>query len=174
MRTAYRQGGFTLIEMIVVIAIIVSLAGIIIPVVSSELEDAKKGRALGDMNRIATGINQYIKDTGFFPTGDQGAETFHWVFGNGELPQSNDFDDGASANIMRFLSKNDFGGAKWRGPYMAEVGADPWGRAYIVNVQGYYEPLENVLIVCAGPNGQVDTTTNATVAAEDDIMILID
>jgi hypothetical protein len=57
---------------------------------------------------------------------------------------------------------------------MAEVSSDPWGRAFIVNVHGYYEPGEHVLILSAGPNGEVDTAPNGTIAAEDDIMILID
>jgi len=174
MSTAPRRRGFTLVEMIVVIAILVSVAGIMIPVVSSQLEDAKRGRALGDMRRIAVAINRYVKDTGTFPIGGQSGATFHWLYGNGELPQNNVFDDGASTGIIRFLARNDFGNSKWRGPYLPDVGADPWGHAYIINVQGYYAPLENVLIVCAGPDGQIDTAANATIAAADDIMILID
>jgi general secretion pathway protein G len=175
MCTASRRRGFTVVEMIVVIAILVSVAGIMIPVVSSQLEDARRGRALGDMRRIAAGINRYVKDTGAFPVGDAAARTpFHWLFGAGELPQGNVLDDGPSTAIERFLTRNDFGGGKWRGPYVPDVAADPWGHAYLVNVQGYYAPRENVLIVCAGPDGEVDTSTDATIAAADDIMILID
>jgi prepilin-type N-terminal cleavage/methylation domain-containing protein len=174
MCTAPSRRGFTLVEMIVVIAILVSVAGILIPVVSSQLEDARRGRALGDMRRIAAGINRYVKDTGAFPIGDAAHTPFHWLFGAGELPRSNVFDDGPSTTLQRFLSRNDFGGSKWRGPYVSDVGADPWGHAYLVNVQGYFEARENVLIVCAGPDGEVDTATDATIAAADDIMILID
>src|SRR5262245_29764226 len=45
---AKSQAGFTLIEMIVVVAIIASLAAILVPIVSSELADAETTKAVGD------------------------------------------------------------------------------------------------------------------------------
>src|SRR5262245_5036798 len=129
-----RASGFTLIEMIVVIAIIISLAGVIIPVVSGELDDAKQARAVGDLNRLATAIGQYIKDTGYKPSGDRGAQLYHWAYTNGDQPISNDFNDGRSVHLRRFLEVNDFGGPHWKGPYLGDLGADPWGHAYVVNL----------------------------------------
>src|SRR5262245_8092117 len=64
-----KQGGFTLIEMIVVVAIIAALAAILVPIVSSELADSEQTKALADCQRIAAAITQYIKDTRLFPTG---------------------------------------------------------------------------------------------------------
>ncbi|MEW6743460.1 MAG: type II secretion system protein GspG [Planctomycetota bacterium] len=168
------RAGFTLIEMIVVVAIIVSLAGIIIPVVSSEIEDAKTARAVGDLNRIATAITQYIKDTGTFPTGTLGAQSFTWAHSNADIPESNSFDDGLSEELARFLSLDIHGGDRWRGPYCEEIGADPWGRAYLVNVHGYYSATEHVLVLSAGPNGEVETDPTAIIADGDDVAVLID
>src|SRR5262245_34802179 len=111
-----RRWGFTAIEMIVVIAIIVSLAGVIIPVVSGELDGAKQARVATDLGRLANALRRYIEDTGHSPTGDRGAPFYHWGYTNGEQPISNDFNDGRSVHLRRFLEVNDFGGPQWRGP----------------------------------------------------------
>ena len=169
-----RRSGFTLIEMIVVVAILVALAGILVPVVSSEMASSKTGKALADCNRVAGGLNQYIKDTAFFPTGNQGASTNHFLYGLGTLPGSNDFASGASASLDGFLSVNTNGGSNWKGPYMQSVKADPWGRAYVVNTHGYFNSAENVWVISAGPDGNVDTAQNATTPGGDDIGVLID
>ena len=168
-----RSTGFTLIEMIVVIAIIVSLAGVIVPVVSGELEDAKQARATADLNRLATALGQYMKDTAYMPTGRTGRNTYHFAYTNGSMPASNDF-NGRSAHLRRFLEVNDFGGKNWRGPYAGDIGPDPWGRAYLINLHGYWKDSENVLVLCAGPNGSVDTPPSGTQAGGDDIVLLID
>lgn len=169
-----KNSGFTLIEMIVVVAILVALAGILVPVVSSEMTSSKTGRAIADCNRIAAALNQYIKDTSFEPTGNKGANTYHYLYSQGTIPSSNDFASGSSTTILRFLSKNDFGGTQWNGPYMQEIAADPWGRAYLVNTHGYFSSSENVWVISAGPDGNVDTAPNATKPGGDDIGILID
>jgi prepilin-type N-terminal cleavage/methylation domain-containing protein len=166
------RAGFTVIEMIVVIAIIVSLAGVIIPVVSGELDGAKRDRVATDLGRLANAIRRYIQDTGYNPTGDRGAPFYHWGYTNGDQPISNDFNDGRSVHLRRFLEVNDFGGPQWKGPYLSDLGADPWGHAYVVNLQGYYSS-ENVLVLCAGANGAVDTLPTATAPDGDDIVVLI-
>src|SRR5262245_32538087 len=93
------RAGFTAIEMIVVIAIIVSLAGVIIPVVSGELDGAKRDRVATDLGRLANAIRRYIQDTGYNPTGDRGAPFYHWGYTNGDQPISNDFNDGRSVHL---------------------------------------------------------------------------
>jgi general secretion pathway protein G len=167
------SAGFTMIEMIVVLAIIVSLAGVIIPVVSGELDDAKQARAVTDLGRLASAIEHYVKDTGFKPTGTRGAHFYHWGYTNGDQPTSNDFNDGRSVHLRRFLEENDLGGPYWKGPYLTELGADPWGRAYLVNLQGYFSS-ENVLVLSAGPNGVVETEPTSTAAEGDDIALFIE
>ena len=169
----HSRAGFTAIEMIVVVAIIVSLAGVIIPVVSGELDSAKEARVAVDLKHIADALRHYIRDTGFQPTGDRGAHDYHWAYTNGEQPISNDFNDGRSAHLRRFLEVNDFGGASWKGPYLSELGADPWGHAYLVNLQGFFT-TENVLVLSAGANGAVDTPPTATSPDGDDIALLVE
>ena len=53
--------GFTLIEMIVTVAIIASLAAILVPIVSGELADTGTATAQGETRRIGTALNQFFK-----------------------------------------------------------------------------------------------------------------
>ncbi len=64
--------GFTLLEIIVVLAVIGALAAILAPVVFRYIDDARRARAQGDVQKIAEGLNQMYKDTGrwaFFKDG---------------------------------------------------------------------------------------------------------
>jgi type II secretory pathway pseudopilin PulG len=63
------QRGFTLVEAIVAVGVVVVLSGMIIPVVVKHLEDAKLARARNDVKAIATAIAAQLKDTGTRPVG---------------------------------------------------------------------------------------------------------
>jgi general secretion pathway protein G len=67
MRTSRSQGGFTLIEMIVVLAVIGTLATLITPRIFPYVEEAKLIKAQADVNMIAAGITKFYKDTGRWP-----------------------------------------------------------------------------------------------------------
>ena len=62
-----KKNGFTLIEMLVVIAIIATLAAILIPVVGGALQTAKKRRALAEMNAIKVAVMQFQADHHYMP-----------------------------------------------------------------------------------------------------------
>ncbi|MEW6744580.1 MAG: type II secretion system protein GspG [Planctomycetota bacterium] len=167
--------GFTLIEMVVVVAIIAAMAAILVPVISDELVSSERSHALGDTQRIAAAITQYVKDTRLLPTGPDGDNTINWMFGTGNLPAVNPFDDGDSDALLDYLTDGAAnGGAKWNGPYLQEIPEDPWGNAYVVNTHGYFQDGEYVWVLSAGPNGDIDTAVDATAPAGDDIGILID
>ncbi len=175
-----RNEGFTLIEMIVTVAIIASLAAILVPIVSSELGDTAQSRALGDAQRIGTAITQYIKDTRYFPTGATGTESFEILIGDGTAIDAADNalldDGGATGNLLDFLTNGAAnGGTLWNGPYMSEVPADPWGNHFVVSVEGYGPTVdERVWVISAGPDGEITTAAAAFELADDDIGILID
>jgi len=67
MRTSRSQGGFTLIEMIVVLAVIGTLVALIAPRVFPYIEEAKLIKAQADVNMIAAGVTKFYKDTGRWP-----------------------------------------------------------------------------------------------------------
>lgn len=62
-----RQGGFTLVELLVAIAIIVVLISILIPLVMRSYRSATRIRTQADMQAIATAIEAYKQDFGDIP-----------------------------------------------------------------------------------------------------------
>ena len=63
-----KRRGFTLIELMVVIAIIIILSAIAIPNYLKMTERAKKSRIASDMATLATGLETYRTDWGTYPT----------------------------------------------------------------------------------------------------------
>ena len=59
--------GFTLVELIVVIAIIGMLAAIIITVLSGTQLEARDKRRVADLAELRNALNQYANDHGIFP-----------------------------------------------------------------------------------------------------------
>lgn len=61
------DGGFTLVELIVTCAIIATLTAMAIPNISTAIENAKVGKAVGDLHSIATSIIGYQAVQAQFP-----------------------------------------------------------------------------------------------------------
>ncbi len=168
--------GFTLIEMVVVVAIIASLAAILVPVISEELASSDESKALGDCQRISAALTQYVKDTRHFPTGTLGAETHGLLYSDGtqasvEPPAS------SKASLFGFVCDGTVnGGAKFKGPYIENIPADPWGSRYIVTTDGYGStyPDINVWVLSAGPDLTFDTDITGFKTSGDDVGLLID
>lgn len=66
---ALRSSGFTLVELLVVISIIMLLAGILVPTVSGVLKSASVTRAKARINEIADGVEAFRMDTANNPAG---------------------------------------------------------------------------------------------------------
>lgn len=62
-----QKRAFTLLELMVVIAIVVVLAGLMFPAVQSVLERAKKVQAKNDLTQIVTAVNAYYTEYGKYP-----------------------------------------------------------------------------------------------------------
>lgn len=166
--------GFNLIEMLVVVAIVLAMAGVVVPVVSMRKLDDQWQRVDEDLAAIAAGVREYVDSTRTFPTGHSGATSYHFLTSRGAEPKNNVYASGPSIGLEKFLAGPDMSGDRWSGPYAAsDVGPDPWGNAYVVNVHGFFSAAENVLVVCAGPNGRIDTPPSATEAHGDDIALLV-
>ena len=171
--------GFTLIEMIITVAIISSLAAILVPIVSSEFETSAEASAQGTCRRIGTALNQFFKDTGFSPDGPLGDDSVEYLVTNGSVafPANPFADDGGDpGNLADYLTNGDPAnvGTLWKGPYLSAVEADPWGNAYMINANGYVEADEYVWVLSAGPNGELDTDPTDTILQGDDLGILVD
>lgn len=68
--------GFTLVELIVVIAIIAILAAVIGPNIFQTIEKGKISAATSDFKAIKTGVLSYYSDTGMWPADSAAKEGF--------------------------------------------------------------------------------------------------
>lgn len=116
-----KQGrGFSLIELVVTISIIVILTGIITPLVGNMMEEARVSRATSEVKVLAEAIINLYKDTAIWPQDASITTVALW----------NDARNGLLArNATRFPSAR-----TWKGPYVQkQIQADPWGTPYIYN-----------------------------------------
>lgn len=100
-----RDAGFTLLELLVVLGIIVLLATIAAPQVLRYLGKARTETARAQISAISTALELYALDNGGFPPQQAG---------------------------LAALMQPPQGQPRWRGPYLkrADGLGDPWGRPY--------------------------------------------
>ena len=67
-----RKRGFTLIEVLVVVAILGILAAIVVPRIMDRPDEAKRVAAKADIAAIVQALKLYRLDNGFYPATDQG------------------------------------------------------------------------------------------------------
>ncbi len=104
MKTKTKANGFTLIEILLVVAIIGALAAMVVPRLTGRAEKAKAATAKADIRaNIATALKMYEIDMGVFPTTEDG---------------------------LAVLQKPPADASSWSGPYIERVPIDPWGRPY--------------------------------------------
>lgn len=114
---SHRNSGFTLIEMMVVLAIIGTLAMLVAPSVLRNVSDANVNAAKTQIEAFAVALDGYRLDTGTYPTTEQGLSALRvQPIGDGAQPG-------------------------WRGPYLRKnVPLDPWGRPYLFASPGTNNP----------------------------------
>lgn len=62
--------GYTLLELIVVVAMVLTLLGVVVPLTSTYMNRAKKAKCLSHMRTIHSGIMSYIQEVGHWPQMD--------------------------------------------------------------------------------------------------------
>ncbi|MES2982799.1 MAG: type II secretion system protein [Verrucomicrobiota bacterium] len=60
--SAIRKNGFTLMELLITIAVIVVLSGIAVPVSISMIEKSRQTKCLGNLRQIGVGLQMYLAD----------------------------------------------------------------------------------------------------------------
>jgi general secretion pathway protein G len=111
------RGGFTLIEILVVLAIIATLAALVGPSVFRNVGDSRTQAARSQLELFALALEQYRLDNHVYPATEQGLAALRTMPTTGEPPRN------------------------WRGPYLRRVVPDdPWGRAYLYEAPGRENP----------------------------------
>ena len=95
--------GFTLLELMVVLAILALLGGLVGPKVLDYLGKAKSRTAIVQIAELEKTLDNFKLDVGRYPTTE----------------------DGLDALVKRPASAN-----LWSGPYIKEVPKDPWNNPY--------------------------------------------
>lgn len=182
--------GFTLIEIIVILAVISILVAILTPTVLKYIDDARTSRAQEDVKTINAMLNDLIKDTGEYPGNKLSGRTF--ICSTGTQPSTGvvwctaaNFRDLSNHLVINDPNENgtpneasvDYrssGKFRWKGPYLQTLNPDPWGNAYAINastlVGGNTMPT---WVVSPGPDGVFQTNTTDTTLSGDDIGVRI-
>lgn len=109
-----RLGGFTLMELLVVIAVIGVLATLVAPSIFQHVGAAKDATARSQIEMLGAALDAYRLDNGRYPSTRQGLDAV-WNAPSTDPRPSN-----------------------WRGPYLRKaVPLDPWGHPYL-----YKSPAE--------------------------------
>lgn len=126
------NGGFTLLELLVVIVIIGLLAGLVVPRYFDTVEKSKLKIARAQMDSFEKALEQYRLDVGALPGVEQGLNALVVA------PQAT---------------------PKWQGPYLKKaIPLDPWGHPYEYKLSASRRDAD---IVSFGADGQPGGTGDA-------------
>lgn len=127
-----RDGGFTLVELLVVLVILSLIMGLVGPRVLGYLSDARARSAKLQIDSLSAALDLFYLDTGRYPSKSEGLDAL--------ITRSPGIDG-------------------WNGPYLQQsaMPVDPWGRAYEYRVPGEKGPYEIVSLGSDGrPGGEDD------------------
>lgn len=111
------SGGFTLLELLVVLAIIATLVAVVAPSIFRNVGDAKTDAAKSQIEIFTLALDAYRLDNDTYPGSEQGLAALRLKPTAGASPRN------------------------WRGPYLRkDVPLDPWGRPYLYVAPGIENP----------------------------------
>ena len=129
-----RRGGFTLVEMLIVLGILVLLLAMVVPRFLGSQKRAKIDAAKTQIGMFRSALEHYYLDCDNFPTTEQGLEAL--VSQPADLPET----------------------VTWNGPYVSgTIGADPWGNPYQYEYPPTHGTMDTPDIWSYGPDSEEGT-----------------
>ena len=193
------NGGWSLMELVVVLAIIAILAAIITPMINSYVDRARASSARNDVRNIATAVISFNTDTRLWPiyvlssdipNGDvhDALETVGDTAALGSLTSGSNGDawlgfvTNSNGSIAGLVNENSLGltttgTSGWNGAYLNDIDTDPWGTKYYFNGAHLKPGSGNnaVFVLSPGPNKTIDTeyaqAANSTFTVGDDDVV---
>ena len=118
------NGGFTLVELLLVLVILALIGGLVLPGIIGKAESAKAKAAASQVSRLAMAVESYYLDTGTTP------------------------------DSLEDLVNEPGDAPGWNGPYVkASSLKDPWGREYEYTYPGEHAEFDIVSLGADGQPG---------------------
>lgn len=138
--------GFSLMEILIVIAIIGILVSVFLPSLNTARDKAEVAAAIVEIDSLKTIMQSLYDDTGHYPNGDVS-------LCRATLPANNEIDLSLDASG---LITNGGGWNNWQGPYVTDA-HDPWGNPY------YLDEDYQCMAATEGCKGIDDASTDSSV-----------
>lgn len=124
-------GGFTLVELLLVLVILALIGGLVLPGIIGKAEGAKVKVASSQISRLAMAVESFYLDTG-------------------ETPDN-----------LNVLVNESGGIDGWNGPYVKPSSLkDPWGREYVYNYPGEHGDFDIYSLGADGQPGGEDRNSD--------------
>jgi general secretion pathway protein G len=123
-----RRAAFTLVELLLVMVILATLAAIVIPKFAGRSQQAKVTAAQSQISSMELALDAFEVDNGYYP----------------------------KSGALGDLAEAPAGASNWKGPYLKKVPLDPWGNPYTYEYPGKHNPTGYDLL-SPGPDGRAGT-----------------
>ncbi len=141
---------FTLIELLSVMVIILVLAGITVPIVSSARTSAKKGVTSAQLSQLELALKQFESDFGVFPPDTYTTADTLISLGGINIPRDDDVGTGTRCLVFFLGSRFTFSSADFNGVYGPYI---EFKKSQLDEVTGVNFTDTDTSITIAGVNG---------------------
>jgi type II secretory pathway pseudopilin PulG len=176
------QRGLSLTEVTIMLSVLSVLTAVMSPTIGDYVNDARHVKAASDVQVLATTFARFAYDVPADRNLASGWATYDLLVGPGDAPTTEgtgnngwtaaegtksvgDLNDHLMVNTPGYPTRQPgphYVAGGWRGAYLSELTADPWGHRYAINVRAMSGAGQaDTMVLSAGPNGIVETAFDA-------------